>query len=541
MTSRERVTIVRLNWAGLGVAQELTPKLTPKLSLEPSKATKRGAEVSDLVSSSKRPPDRCVPLSRVGEALEVRWRLDGRDRVVGERLEAPQAGWEALGCDQAARCPGCTLRHLNAHEQGEAQLTSHTEAIERLAPGALSELQAPIKTHHVPRDRYRARLRAQLFRPSLSAEAVMKERAAQRRAPLNSARASLERLELESPWTLKALRGGMWARWGEPIDLTRCPVQSLESRALLTELLAWLSQRPNNHALLIEALTIQALPQGGEAPLMSLSEPPTGLALLHVKHQPLKALQERLSSALPSAELLSRCALFISMAPPSHDRRAPDRLIHLAGLTALTWRDREGLSWRVRPPAWLPQSPHSVSPLRELIWESLACRAGERVFELGCGVGVVSFWLARRGLKVWGADLEPEAVQCAQESAPLNRLPVLELELNGATTPYFEPYFKAQDGRRGLAEAHAQGERFEALILHAMRSPLTGALNLAAHLGIQKVCYVAPSAPSLARDIAEEPRYQLTRLSFLDQTPGSAHALSVATLQLKGAPHPSSD
>ena len=84
---RSLVRVTRLNWAGLGVAEE--PGASSGLS--------KGA-------------DRCVPLSRVGERFEepreLRWRLDGRDRVVGERLSAPQGGWEALGCEQAPRCPG---------------------------------------------------------------------------------------------------------------------------------------------------------------------------------------------------------------------------------------------------------------------------------------------------------------------------------------------------------------------------------------------------------------------------------------------------
>ena len=66
-----------------------------------------------------------------------------------------------------------------------------------------------------------------------------------------------------------------------------------------------------------------------------------------------------------------------------------------------------------------------------------------------------------------------------------------------------------------------------------MRRPLSGILALASHKHIKSICYLAPSAPSLARDLAEDEAYRLDALYFIDQMPGTAQAMTIAQLHLK--------
>ena len=459
--------VARLNWAGLGVSEPLAPPEGAAL------AAARGSEPRG---------DRCVPLSRVGETLEVLWRLDGRGRVVGERLAPPRGGWEEVGCAQALRCPGCVTRHLSADEQRAVITESHLAAIARLSGRDLSGL--PVEwAPSPPPDGYRARLSAQLF---------------------------------EGEGERGALTGGMWARWGEQIDLARCPVQTSGGRLLLSRALTALAARPQV-AVCVERVTTQAM--GEEA---------SGLVVLHVKQPPPTS-----ASAEPSAELspaaldeelrdLLRLALLGSAVYVA--RRAQPKgdavLTHLLGPEEVTWTCDDGITLRGAPPSWLPQSPSSVTALRAAALAGLGAGRGARVFEVGCGVGVVSLWLARRGLDVYGVDIEPAAVVGAQRALALNEPLMLP------------PRFEAVDGRRGLATYSAREGAPGALLVHAMRAPIPGLLTLAAHLGVRSVCYLAPSAPSLGRELAEEPRYALLGLTLLHQTPGSAQAMCVARLSL---------
>jgi len=66
-------------------------------------------------------------------------------------------------------------------------------------------------------------------------------------------------------------------------------------------------------------------------------------------------------------------------------------------------------------PARLPW--HRDAPSR-MLNEAVAARAGAgRALDLGCGAGVFSVWLARRGLQVTGIDLFPEAIGMARSLA----------------------------------------------------------------------------------------------------------------------------
>ena len=69
-------------------------------------------------------------------------------------------------------------------------------------------------------------------------------------------------------------------------------------------------------------------------------------------------------------------------------------------------------------------------------------------------------------------------------------------------------------------------------LVHAMRRSLPNLLGLAERLEIKRLLYLAPSAPALARDLAEAPRWVLRELHLLDQMPGTAQLMSGALLTL---------
>ncbi|QQG39731.1 MAG: methyltransferase [Candidatus Aenigmatarchaeota archaeon] len=58
----------------------------------------------------------------------------------------------------------------------------------------------------------------------------------------------------------------------------------------------------------------------------------------------------------------------------------------------------------------------------ELLLDILDVKRGERVLEIGIGSGVVSIAAAKRGADVTGADINPEAVRCAERNAETNNV-----------------------------------------------------------------------------------------------------------------------
>ncbi|MGM9592945.1 MAG: tRNA1(Val) (adenine(37)-N6)-methyltransferase [Candidatus Onthomonas sp.] len=105
-----------------------------------------------------------------------------------------------------------------------------------------------------------------------------------------------------------------------------------------------------------------------------------------------------------------------------------------------------------------------------LLAEFATLRRGDRVFDLGCGVGVLGLSLARRetGLTLNGADCQPSCVRLTRENLRQNGLPGSIWELDVAELPERlpaggydlvianPPYFQAGRGKtapgsRGIA------------------------------------------------------------------------------------------
>ncbi len=466
--------IKRLNWAGLGVV-----------------------EVDGR--------ERCVPVTRQGERVEVRWHEAGWGRYIGERLDSTGASSrldEQLGCAQARRCTGCSLRHLSLEEQRTVQGESHLGALLRLSGRSLDHL--PIEwVNGAPRDGYRTRVTSKVW------------------------------LNTKEPhrWML-SLR----PHWGRAVDLALCPNHPQEVRSLVGQVTQWindeserlgLDERERESGLFsLARVSVQA---GGGLPtwIVLHCEDHTHRGSLKASERERRLqLGELWLNDLPLHSLSAHCpeATIYAEAKLQDQEQRSTGLRRLAGPQPPLWHCERGHLFPAQPPAWLPQSPSTLEALRAVVsrclWGEGASSVEGSVFELGCGVGVLGIALAIEHPQLtWiGVDLEEVSVECAQESAVLN-------DVSDRVS------FRAVDGRRGLAETAIEGS-ITHMVIHAMRKPLSGLLSLAAHRGIKHLCYLAPSAPALARDLAEGSRYQLDRLYFIDQMPGTAQAMSIAQLTL---------
>lgn len=130
------------------------------------------------------------------------------------------------------------------------------------------------------------------------------------------------------------------------------------------------------------------------------------------------------------------------------------------------------MTWEQLGPYRLAQQEDLPKVSRDslLLAEFATLRRGDRVFDMGCGVGVLGLSLARRerGLTLDGADCQPPCVKLARENLSRNglagsiwQMDVAELperlsagsyDLVIANPPYFQPgRGKIAPGSRGIA------------------------------------------------------------------------------------------
>ncbi|MES1927792.1 3-demethylubiquinone-9 3-methyltransferase [Salinisphaera dokdonensis CL-ES53] len=84
------------------------------------------------------------------------------------------------------------------------------------------------------------------------------------------------------------------------------------------------------------------------------------------------------------------------------------------GRLAEQWWDESG---EMRP-------LHDINPLRTDFIDRRATLAGKRVLDVGCGAGILSEALARRGAQVTGLDLSPELIEAAKAHAQASDLSI---------------------------------------------------------------------------------------------------------------------
>jgi 23S rRNA (uracil1939-C5)-methyltransferase len=172
---------------------------------------------------------------------------------------------------------------------------------------------------------------------------------------------------------------------------------------------------------------------------------------------------------------------------------------------------------------WFHATLEPAEALYEALFGLLTLQKGERLLDVGCGIGTISVMAASRVKEVVGLDINRHSI----ESAQINALG------NGAQNVRFV----TAAWERGLRRLAAQGERFEVATINPMREPVgRRALAYLGLLGVQRLVYLGPSPASAARDIGAlvETGWKVDYLGAGNLHPATYHTMLVARLRREG-------
>ena len=156
--------------------------------------------------------------------------------------------------------------------------------------------------------------------------------------------------------------------------------------------------------------------------------------------------------------------------------------------------------------------------------------AAERpiVWDLYCGIGTISLFLAKEGCQVYGVEVVPRAIEDARNNAKINGLGNAEFFVGKAEEvlpAYYEEYGRKHSGKG----AHA-----DVIVVDPPRKGCEEALlKTMVDMEPERIVYVSCDSATLSRDVKylRERGYELEKVRAVDQFPHTVHVETIVLIQ----------
>lgn len=179
-----------------------------------------------------------------------------------------------------------------------------------------------------------------------------------------------------------------------------------------------------------------------------------------------------------------------------------------------------------------PLSFYQVNPMQtEVLYGTALEYAGltghETVWDLYCGIGTISLFLAQKAEQVYGVEIVPQAIDDAKKNAEINALTNTEFFVGKAEEVlpgYYADYSKEHPGEH----AHA-----DVIVVDPPRKGCEqSVLDTMVQMKPERIVYVSCDSATLARDVKylRENGYEIRKVKATDMFPMSVHVETVVLL-----------
>lgn len=194
-----------------------------------------------------------------------------------------------------------------------------------------------------------------------------------------------------------------------------------------------------------------------------------------------------------------------------------DRVIPLLGEPHITDYIGE-IKYQISPRSFYQVNPVQTKKLYDLTLEYAGLTGSEVVWDLYCGIGTISLFLAQKAKKVYGVEIIPQAIEDAKKNAEINNIENAEFFV-GAAEEVFPLKYK---------EDHIYAD---VIVVDPPRKGCEESLlDTIVAMNPKKVVYVSCDPATLARDAKylREQGYELVKVRPVDQFSHSVHVETVA-------------
>ena len=181
------------------------------------------------------------------------------------------------------------------------------------------------------------------------------------------------------------------------------------------------------------------------------------------------------------------------------------------------------IQYQISPLSFYQVNPAQTKRLYETALEYAGLSGDETVWDLYCGIGTISLFLAQRAKQVYGVEIIPAAIEDAKRNARLNQIENAQFFVGKAEEVLPEKYEKEQiyadvivvdPPRKGCEES---------------------VLDTMVQMEPKRIVYVSCDSATLARDLKYlcERGYEMKKVKAIDQFPQTVHVETVVLLSHK--------
>ncbi len=185
------------------------------------------------------------------------------------------------------------------------------------------------------------------------------------------------------------------------------------------------------------------------------------------------------------------------------------------------------IAYRISPLSFYQVNPAQTKVLYHKALEFAGLTGNEIVWDLYCGIGTISLFLAAKAKQVYGVEIVPQAIEDAKENALRNGITNAEFFVGAA-----EDVLPAQYRESGGSM------RADVIVVDPPRKGCDEALlQTIVKMEPERVVYVSCDPATLARDVRylEGNGYRLVKAQPVDMFPGTVHVETVCLLSNRKA------
>ena len=201
------------------------------------------------------------------------------------------------------------------------------------------------------------------------------------------------------------------------------------------------------------------------------------------------------------------------------------------------------IKFQISPLSFYQVNPKQTEVLYNKALEFAGLKGNESVWDMYCGIGTISLFLAKKAGKVYGVEIVPQAIEDAKNNAKINNIDNAEFFV-GKAEEVVPAFYKKQTGVQSDNDSIDSKEydmtRPDVVVVDPPRKGCDKKLlDTIVSMTPDRIVYVSCDSATLARDLKllVEYGYKVEKVQPVDQFGNTVHVETVVLLsQLKQKP-----